>query len=168
MLVRPAGLVATAGAAAGAVVGSGILALSNLERVAAAAGSDDVRIVDREATLKTLDEIDLSALEVRSAVGVDHDPHALDVKLVVPLERAPVEAERVPEPGAAPTLARTTQDGRFTLGLLGHQLGDLRGGPLGERDKSDRAFGELHLNRILAACPALTPALGSGVLDTTL
>src|SRR5512133_1570397 len=125
MLVRPAGLVATAGTAAAAVLGSGILALGHLERVAAAAGGDDVRIVEREAA-------------------------------------------RVPEPRAAAALDGEAENGRLTVGLVGHQRGDLGGGPLGERDKSDRAFGELHLDRIVAACPALTPAPRNDVLDTTL
>src|SRR4029450_1033645 len=138
MLVRRAGLVATAGAAAPAVLGSGILALGHLEPVHRAAGGDHVRIVDREATLETLHKVDLRALEVRSAVGIDDDPHALSIKLVIALERAPIEAERVLEPRAAAALDGDTQHRRFTLGLLGHQLSDLRRGPLGERDERDR------------------------------
>src|SRR5512132_3561172 len=154
MLVRPAGLVATAGTAAAAVLGSGILALGHLERVAAAAGGDDVRIVDREAALETFHEIDLGALEVRSAVGVDDDPHALDVELVVAFERAAVEAERVLEPRAAAARDGDAQTARLTAGLLGHQVADLVGGRHDELDKKDRAFGYLHLDRIVAAWPA--------------
>src|SRR4029450_373715 len=141
MLVRRGRLVATAGAAASAVLGSGILALGNLERVATAAGGDHVRIVDREATLETLHEVDLRALEVRSAVWIDDDPHALNVKLVVTLERALIEAERVLETRAAAALDGDAQHRRFALGLLGHQLSDLGRGSLGERDERDWAFG---------------------------
>ncbi len=76
-----------------------------LERGAAAAGRLDVRVVDREARAhERVDEVDLGADEVRSAEGVDHDADTVDLDLVVPVLRSPVEAERVLEAGAAAAL----------------------------------------------------------------
>src|SRR5688500_11780214 len=126
------GLVAAAGAAA-AHMRFGLFAFGDLERVTAPAGGGDARVVDREPALKALDEVDLGALEVRRAVRVDDDPDALELELVVALERAPVEAEGVLEARAAAALDGDAQDRSLAVGLLGHQLGDLRGGPLRQR-----------------------------------
>src|SRR4051794_26118147 len=92
--------VGTAGAAAADGLGGRFVV--DLEGVAAAAGRRDVRVFDLEAgLLEPVEEVDAGALEVRSAVRVDDDPHAVQLELVVALLDAAVEAERVLEAGAS-------------------------------------------------------------------
>ena len=62
-----------AAGAAARLAGLWLLALGDLERVAAAARGGHVRVVDREAGLEAVEEVDLGALEVRRAVRIDDD-----------------------------------------------------------------------------------------------
>src|SRR5207253_6336045 len=93
-------LVRATRAAAGCVLGR--LALGHLERVAAAARGDGVRVLDLEpGLLDPLEVVDPGTEEVRRAEGVDDDHDALALELVVALLGAAVEAEAVLEAGAA-------------------------------------------------------------------
>src|SRR5213082_4050832 len=92
---------------AGAATVRGVLgrtALLHLEGVAAAAGSGDVRVVDREACLQALDPVDLGAGQVGRAERIDDDRDALARELVVALLRSAVESERVLEARAPAAL----------------------------------------------------------------
>src|SRR4029079_675998 len=120
-------LVRAAGAAAAAGVLVGRLALGDLEGVGAAARGDDVRVVDLEpGLLNRVHEVDFGALEVGGAERIDDHVDAVEADLLVALLRAAVEAERVLEPGAAAALDGDAEDGRLPLGLVVHQLADLR------------------------------------------
>src|ERR1700741_3602601 len=100
--------VTAAGAATRGVLGR--LALGHLERVAAAARRDGVRVLDLEpGFLDRLEVVDPSAEQVRRAEGVDDDGDALALELVVGLLGAAVEAEAVLEAGAAAALDRDAQ-----------------------------------------------------------
>ena len=68
--------------AAGGALGR-FVALLHLEGVAAAAGTGDVRVVDREAGLQALDPVDLGAGQVRRAERVDDHRDAVARELVV-------------------------------------------------------------------------------------
>src|SRR5262245_30570871 len=104
-----------------------LLALLHLEGVAAAARGDGVRVVDLEARLlDRIQEVDGRALQVRSGERVDDDRNALERELEVALGGAGVEAEAVLEPRASTTLDRDAQDERVGVGLLRHELLDLR------------------------------------------
>src|ERR1041385_1264463 len=92
-----------------------LLALRHLERVAAAARSDGVRVLDLEpGLLDRLEVVDLRAHQVRSAEGIDHDLDALAVELVVALLGAAVEAEAILEARAAAALDRDPKDRKST------------------------------------------------------
>src|SRR5689334_16140162 len=94
------------------------LALVRLERVAAAAGRLDVRVLDLEARLlERVDEVDRRALQVRRAERVDDDGDAVEVVRLVALLDAGVEPERVLETGAPTALDRDAQDRGLALGL---------------------------------------------------
>src|SRR5205085_9526194 len=87
---------AAAGAAAADLARIGLL--GDLERVAAAAARDGVRVVDLEpGLLDRLEIVDRRAPEIRRAERVDDDRHALAVERVVALLGAAVEAEAVLE-----------------------------------------------------------------------
>src|SRR3954447_4112653 len=101
LAVRPASVRAARPATSG--VGRSF-ALFHLEGVAASTCCRDVRVVDREPCLEALDPVDLGAGEVGRAERIDDDVDAVDGELVVSLGRAPVEAERILEAGAAATL----------------------------------------------------------------
>src|SRR6188472_4524980 len=99
-----AGTCSELGAAAGAAacirrrrLASGFLV--HLERVAAAAARRRVRVVDREAALQAVDEVDLGALDLRRAERVDDDRDSEGVEPVVVLLGAGVEPEHVLVPG---------------------------------------------------------------------
>src|SRR5690242_19541680 len=114
---------AAAGAAAADLARIGVV--RDLERVAAAARGDCVRVVDLEPRLlDRLEVIDDRAGEIGGAERVDDDLHALALELVVALLGAAVEAEAVLEARAPAALDRDTQD--RDVGLLVHQLADLR------------------------------------------
>src|SRR5947209_16659495 len=143
--------VTAAGPAACGVFGR-ILALGHLERMAAAARRDGVRIVDREpCRLDRVDVVDLRALQVRRAEGIDDDGDAVLLELEVALGCTAVEPESVLETGAAATLDRDAQH-RAAFGgirLLGHQLLDLHRRRLGHRKQ--RSGGWTLLNFHLCA-----------------
>src|SRR5262245_46221484 len=103
--------------------------------MAAAARRGHVRVIDREPALETLDEVDLRALQVRSAEGVDDDGNAERVELMIALLRTGVETERVLEARAAAALNRDAQHLGLAGRLLRHQLADLGRGPCGEADQ---------------------------------
>src|ERR1041385_3023788 len=106
-----------------------LLALRHLERVAAAARSDGVRVLDLEpGLLDRLEVVDLRAHQVRSAEGIDHDLDALAVALVV----AAGEAEAILEARAAAALDRDPQDRDVLFGR--HELLDLGRSRFGERN----------------------------------
>src|SRR5262245_8366829 len=114
---------AAAGAATAHVRSLGeLLALVDLERMAAAARGDRVRVVDLEpGFLEAVQVVDLRAPQVRGAERVDHDPDALEHELVVALRNAGVEPESVLEPRAAAALDRDAEDERVRVGFGRHQ-----------------------------------------------
>src|SRR6185312_14451238 len=78
-----------------------LLLVRNPEGRAAAAGGDDVRVVDLEAcSLQVVDVVDRRALHVRQARAVDEQADALVLEDLVPVALL-VERERVLEAGAA-------------------------------------------------------------------
>src|SRR5262245_25947710 len=100
----------------------------DLEGGPAAAGGDDVRVVDLEpGALEAFDVVDLGAEDELHADLVDDDGDPVDLEDVVVVLGA-VEGERVLEAGAS-TAANGDPEG-LALGLvLGtEQLADLRGG----------------------------------------
>src|SRR6266540_3567661 len=128
-------------AAAGAAAGFGRIVLGrraflDLERVPAPAARDDVRIVDRKATLEAFDEIDLGPHQIGRAERVHDDRDAVRVDLLIALLRGRVEAERILEARAAAALHRDAKNPRVARGLLGHQVLDLRRRRRGDRDES--------------------------------
>jgi hypothetical protein len=121
--------------------------------VAAAAGGAGVRVVDREpGGLDRVDVVDLGALEVRGAEGIDDDLDPVKLELVVALGRTAVEPEAVLEPGTAPALNGDAKD--VDVLFLGHQLLDLRRGSLGHGHQREDSFLDFHLALILATGPA--------------
>src|SRR5438876_6981064 len=130
--------VTTAGATTGGVLGR-VLALGHLERVPAAARRDGVRVVDREpGRLDRVDVVDLRALQIRRAEGIDDNGDAVLLELEVTLGCAAVEAEPVLETGAAAALDRDAQ--HTDVRLLGHQLLDLHCRRLGHREQRSRGW----------------------------
>src|SRR2546422_10867101 len=115
--------------AAGAAARSGRVfrcsALVHLERVPASTGRRHVRVVDREAALQALDEVDLGSLEIRRAERVDRDRNAVGLDLEVALLGTRVEAEGVFKARAASALHGDAKHTGLALGLLGHQVRDL-------------------------------------------
>ena len=115
--------------------------LFDLEGGAAAAGRNDVRVVDLEAgPLQAFDVVDLGAEDELHADLVDDDGDAVDLEDVVVVLGA-VEGERVLEAGAAAAANRDAQ--RLALGvvLAAQQLADLLGRLAGERDRLFRSLG---------------------------
>src|SRR6266487_3092145 len=97
------------GAAAGAAAADlgRVCVFGDLERVAAAARSGGVRVVDLEAgLLDRLEVVDPRSAQIGRAERIDHDRHALALEHLVALLGAPVEAEPVLEAGAAAALDR--------------------------------------------------------------
>src|SRR5205823_7231637 len=132
---------AAAAAAARGVLGR--FALGHLERRAASARGDRVRVVDLEAgLLDRLQVVDARATQIRGAEGIDDDADALALVLVVALDGAAVEAEAVLEAGAAAALDRDAQHAHVGLGL--NQLLDLRRRRRCQRDESVGALLDLH------------------------
>ena len=98
-------------------------ALSSLERVAAAARGDGVRVVDLEpGLLDRLEVVDTAAAQMRSAERIDDHLDTLALELVVALLGAAVEAEPVLEPRAA---ARNDADAKAGPRPLGEGTGQL-------------------------------------------
>ena len=125
-------------------------ALFDRERVPAAARRGRVRVVDLEPGLgEAVQEVDRGALQVRGAVGVDHDGDAVLLDPFVVIGGAGVEPEPVLETGAAAALDRDTQDLASALRILGHQLADLVRCSGGEGDEGRGAFDGCH-ERIVA------------------
>ena len=128
-------------AAAGAAAGPrrrllALGALFDLERVAAAARRGDVRVVDREAALQAVDEVDLRPLEIRSAVWVDGD---LDPRRRPTGGRPPGHLSRTPGRTRTRSSRRPARRCADTpaspSGSSCHQLPDLRRGTLCEGDE---------------------------------
>src|SRR3954468_22544468 len=92
-----------AGDVSAAVLDRGhLLLLRDAEGGAAAAGRDDVRVVDLEAgALQALDVVDDRAVDVREARAVDQQAEPVILEDLVALALG-VEGERVLEAGAAP------------------------------------------------------------------
>ena len=127
-------------------------ALLDGERVAAAARRGGVRVVDLEpGLLEAVQEVDRRALEVRSAVGVDHDRDAVLLERLVVVDRAGVEAEPVLEARAPAALDRDAQNRALALGILGHQLADLLRGVRGQGNESVGALDDLHTMMVAGA-----------------
>src|SRR5215217_31706 len=116
--------------------GGDLLLLRDAEGGAAAAGRDDVGVVDLEAgALKALDVVDDGALDVREARAVDQDPQAVVLEDLVAVALR-VERERVLEAGAAAAAHADAQAGRLDVGALRVQeLLDLLCTLVGERDQ---------------------------------
>src|SRR4051794_32608325 len=86
---------AAGAAAADARVG---VAVFHLEGMAAAAGGNGIRVVDREpGRLDRVDIVDLRALQIRGAEGIDDNLDSVHFELEVALDRTAVEAEAVLE-----------------------------------------------------------------------
>ena len=108
----------------------------------------------------------LGSLEVRGAKGVDDDPHAVRLELVVALLGGPVEAERVLEARAPTALDRDPKHRGVAVGLVRLQLLDLGGRPLGQRNDGEGLFEGCH-EPILAAVPErLNPPFRARLCDT--
>src|SRR5205823_2185332 len=132
---------AAAAAAARGVLGR--FALGHLERRAASARGDRVRVVDLEAgLLDRLQVVDGRAAQVRGAEGIDDDADTLALVLDVALLGAAVEAEPVLEAGAAAALDRDPQNADVVFLL--DQVLDLRGRASGQRDEGLGALLDLH------------------------
>src|SRR3954451_3775319 len=114
--------------------------LRDAEGGAAAAGRDDVRVVDLEAgALQALDVVDDRALDVGQARPVDEDAQAVILEHLVAVALG-VERERVLEAGAATAAHADAQAGGPDVGTLGGQeLLDLLGALLGEGDQRSPA-----------------------------
>src|SRR5207249_1336985 len=150
--VRAAGAAAVAGFA-------GIDLVGDLERVAATARGNGIRVVDLEAgLLDGLEIVDRGAAQVRRAEGVDDHLDALALEGVVALLGAAVEAEAVLEAGAAAALDRDAQH-RDVL-LAGHQVADLHRRRRRQRDDALGALLDHHLGRIVATQPTPTWSRG--------
>jgi monothiol glutaredoxin len=119
--------------------------LANLERGAAAAGRDDVRVVDREpGALEAVDVVDLGAEHELHADLVDDDRNAVVLEDVIVVARL-VESERVLE-ARAPAAADSDPKrllGRIRLGR--QQLVDLLGRLVGQ---DDCFLGRLHCRQL--------------------
>src|SRR5262249_11327238 len=153
-------LVGAAGAAAVPRVRPRLLALCDLERMAAAAGGGDVRVRDLEAgLLDRLQVVDLGTAQVRSAEGIDDDGDAVRLELEVALLGAPVEAERILESRTAAALDGDAQDACLTRRLLHHQPPDLDRGLLRQRHDRVGALDDLH-DLIVPAGSAATTSAG--------
>src|SRR3954463_12886169 len=126
-----------AGAAACGPVGLLARLVLDLEGVPATAGGRDVWVVDGEAALEPVDEVDLGALQVWRAVRVDDDVDAVDGHREVALLGGAVEAERVLKPRAAAALHRDAEDAELLTRLLGQQRLDLHVRGLGQGDQLD-------------------------------
>ena len=105
-----------------------------LERRAAAAGRYDVRIVDREATVEAVDEVDSGAHQIRAAGRIDDHRDTVSINRLVIILNAVIETECVLETRAATTLDRNTKDLSLTGRLLARHLDDLLRCVLCDRD----------------------------------
>src|SRR5438552_13082575 len=151
------------GSAAGCVLGR--LAVGHLERVAAAARGDRIRVLDLEpGLLDRLEIVDPGAEEIRSAEGIDDDLHALALELMVALLGAAVEAEAILETGAPAALDGDAEHRDVLLG--GHQIADLDRRGRCQRDDALGALLDLHAHRIGATCLPATHSRGSGEWST--
>src|SRR5262249_43283219 len=84
---------------------------SDLERAAAAAALDDVRVVeDKPALLQAVVKVDHGAVEVRVELLVYGELHAVDVDHTVALGGLGVEVQAVREAGAAAPLHADAED----------------------------------------------------------
>src|SRR5690242_2810614 len=145
--------VAAAGTAAGRILWG--LALGHLERVAAAARGDSIRVLDLEpGLLDRLEVVDLCAHQVRRAEWIDHDGDTLAVERVVALLSSAIETEAVLEAGAAAALDGDTQH-RDVI-FRGHEVTDRRRRRRRQRDDALGALLDLHLRRIVATGFPLT------------
>src|SRR6185437_5155613 len=150
--------VRTSRAAAGCVLGR--FALGHLERMAAAARGDGVRVLDLEPRLlDRLEVVDLRTHQVGRAEGIHDDLDALALELVIPLLGAAVEAEPVLEAGAATALDRDSQH-RDVL-LRGHEAADLHRRRRRQRDDALGALPNIHPHRIVATWLLLTRSRGA-------
>src|SRR5690349_17999453 len=102
---------------------------SDLERAAAAARLDDVRVVEDEAALlEAVVEVDDGAVEVGVELLIDGELDAVDVDDPVLLARAGVEIQAVGETAAAPPLDADAEHGLLGEVLVGDDLLDFGGG----------------------------------------
>src|SRR3954454_6750961 len=101
--------------------GGDLFLFLHAEGGAAAAGRDDVRVVDLEAgTLHGLDVVDDRALHVGQRRAVDEDPQAVvDEDLVA--RALLVERERVLEARAAAATHAHAEAGRLDVSALGRE-----------------------------------------------
>ena len=112
-----------------------LLLVRDAERGAAAAGGDDVGVVDLEAgAVERVDVVDLRAVDVGQALAVDEDPQAVVLEDGVAVALL-VEGELVLEARAAAARRRRADRRDYGFGALGRQeLADLLGALLGEGD----------------------------------
>ena len=109
--------------------------LFHLERGAATAGRDDVRVVDLEpGALQAFDVVDLGAEDELHADLVDDDGDAVDLEDVVVVLGA-VEGERVLEARAAAAADGDAQRLALGIALTAQQLADLLGRLVGQGDR---------------------------------
>src|SRR5262249_31868250 len=109
--------------------------LADLEAGAAAAGCDDIGVVDREArALQAVDPIYLGAKDELDTRLVDDHCHTLILEAVVVL-LGRVEGERVLETGTAATANRDAKRLLAAALLLAQQLLDLGRSLVGQRPR---------------------------------
>src|SRR5258705_7046597 len=101
--------------------------LLDVERATASAGRGRVRILDREAAARhRVDEVDLGALEVADAHGIDEQPHAVGLEHLVANAAVLFDHQPVLESGTAATLHEYAESAA-DLVLFAEQLADFRG-----------------------------------------
>ena len=109
--------------------------LFHLERGAATAGRNHVRVVDLEpGALQALDVVDLGAEDELHADLVDDDGDPVDLEDVV-VVLGLVEGERVLEARAAAAADGDAKRLFAAIGLAAEQLADLLGGLVGQGDR---------------------------------
>src|SRR5207253_3044341 len=108
---------------------------SDLERAAAAAALDDVRVVEDEpALLQAVVEVDDRAVEVRVELLVDRELDAVEVDDAVAVAGRRVEVQAVGEAAAAAPLDADAEDCALRRPLLLEDALDLAGRLLGKND----------------------------------
>src|SRR3954454_14205421 len=127
--------------------GGDLFLFLHAEGGAAAAGRDDVRVIDLEAgALHGLDVVDDRALDVGQRGAVDENAQAVVLEDLV-ARTLLVEGERVLEPGAAATTHPHAEAGRLHVSALGRQeLLHFLGALFGEGDHVSYSCGGLPAN----------------------
>src|SRR5436853_5169118 len=101
--------------------------MSDVERATASAGRGRVRILDREAaTRHRVDEVDLGALEIADAHGIDEELHAVGLEHLIANAAVLFDHQPVLESGTAAPLHEHAESAAGLV-LFTQQLVDFRG-----------------------------------------